>query len=252
VDKIPEGYTMWARQTIDSDIFFYKPDKWFKIWFYLISKVNHKDNRLFKRGSGLVTYGEIEERTKATKGQIDKLMRFLKKSEMATTRKSTRGMVITILNYDKYQDSKSYTVDTPVDLRSKPGRNPVDTINKNVKNINKENNKNIYSEVINYLNLKTNQNYKPTTKKTQALIKSRLAEKFTLDDFKKVIDIKCSQWLDDEKFSPYLRPETLFGPKFEGYLNQKEKSNGDKGKSLGHDNSFLRGIQELRDKGELD
>ena len=211
---------MWARQTIDSDIFFYKPDKWFKIWFYLISKVNHKDNRLFKRGSGLVTYGEIEERTKATKGQIDKLMRFLKKSEMATTRKSTRGMVITILNYDKYQDSKSYTVDTPVDLRSKPGRNPVDTINKNVKNerMKEGKNKTIYSErakeVLLFLNEKTNKKYS----KDDEII-SRLKEGKTVDDCKQIIINQMSDayFIENPKF---LNPVTLFRRShFDNYLN---------------------------------
>ena len=209
---------MWARQTIDSDIFFYKPDKWFKIWFYLISKVNHKDNRLFKRGSGLVTYGEIEERTKATKGQIDKLMRFLKKSEMATTRKSTRGMVITILNYDKYQDSKSYTVDTPVDLRSKPGRNPVDTINKNVKNIKNEKNETIYSEsakeVLLFLNEKTNKKYS----KDDEII-ARLKEGKTVDDCKQIIinQISDAYFMENPKF---LNPVTLFRKShWDNYLN---------------------------------
>ena len=43
---------------------------------------------------------------------------------------------------------------------------------------------------------------------------------FTLDDFKQVIDIKSIQWINDSKMKSYLRPETLFGTKFEGYLNE--------------------------------
>lgn len=80
-----------------------------------------------------------------------------------------------------------------------------------------------YEEIIDYLNLKTSKKYKHTSQKTQTLIKARFKEKFTLDDFKRVIDIKVSQWLTDDKMSTYLRPETLFGTKFESYLNETPK-----------------------------
>lgn len=77
-------------------------------------------------------------------------------------------------------------------------------------------------EIIDYLNLKANTNYKYTTSKTQTLIKARYNEGFIIDDFKRVIDNKTSEWKDTE-MEKYLRPETLFGTKFESYLNQKEK-----------------------------
>jgi len=80
-----------------------------------------------------------------------------------------------------------------------------------------------YKEIIDYLNQKANKKFKHTSQKTQTLIKARFKEKFTLDDFKQVIDIKTAQWLADSKMSVYLRPETLFGTKFEGYLNEQSK-----------------------------
>lgn len=76
-------------------------------------------------------------------------------------------------------------------------------------------------EIIDYLNKKTNSNYRPSTKATQTKIKARLAEGFNVDDFKRVIDIKCAEWLNDANMSQYLRPETLFGTKFESYSQQK-------------------------------
>ena len=75
-----------------------------------------------------------------------------------------------------------------------------------------------FSEIVSYLNEKAGTNYKPTTRKTQALIKARLNEKYTVDDFKRVIDNKCTDWMHTE-WQKFLRPETLFGSKFEGYLN---------------------------------
>lgn len=77
----------------------------------------------------------------------------------------------------------------------------------------------IYSRVIDYLNSKTGKSYKATTRKTQALIKSRIDEGFNEEEFFKVIDNKVSEWKGTD-YEKYLRPETLFGNKFEGYLNQ--------------------------------
>lgn len=74
-------------------------------------------------------------------------------------------------------------------------------------------------EIVDHLNFILNTNYKHTTKKTQDCIKARLNEGFTVDDFKTVIDKKAKEWMGTD-MEKYLRPETLFGNKFEGYLNQ--------------------------------
>lgn len=76
-------------------------------------------------------------------------------------------------------------------------------------------------EIIDYLNMVTNKDYKYKTKKTIDCIKARMNEGFVVDDFKKVIDIKAKQWINDPKWNKFLRPETLFGNKFEGYLNEQ-------------------------------
>ena len=82
-----------------------------------------------------------------------------------------------------------------------------------------------YLEIVEYLNEKTNSQYRPTSKKTQALIKARYNDGFNIDDFKIVIDNKTMEWYNDVKMSKFLRPETLFGTKFESYLNQKVVNN---------------------------
>lgn len=76
--------------------------------------------------------------------------------------------------------------------------------------------------VIAYLNEKAGTAYRSKTKKTRDLIKARFNEGFTVEDFKTVIDKKCAEWLGTE-YEKYLRPETLFGTKFEGYLNAKNR-----------------------------
>ena len=73
-----------------------------------------------------------------------------------------------------------------------------------------------------YLNQVANKRYK-FVDKTKRLLLARFKEGYTLEDFKQVIDIKTAEWKDSPEFSKYLRPETLFGTKFDGYLNQKPK-----------------------------
>ena len=66
--------------------------------------------------------------------------------------------------------------------------------------------------------------YGATRVMSQRLIKARLNEGYTINDFKAVIDKKAEEWKDDPKMAQYLRPETLFGTKFESYLNAPNAS----------------------------
>lgn len=76
-------------------------------------------------------------------------------------------------------------------------------------------------EIVEHLNQCAGTHYKATTANTRKLIKARLKEGFTVDEIKLVIDKKCADWLHKPTMVEYLRPETLFGPKFESYLNAK-------------------------------
>ncbi|MEG0670732.1 conserved phage C-terminal domain-containing protein, partial [Clostridium sp.] len=94
-------------------------------------------------------------------------------------------------------------------------------------------------EIINYLNLQTGKKFKSDTKVTLSLIKAKFQEGFTVEDFKTVIDNMKARWTGT-KFQEYLVPTTLFGSKFETYLN--------KGKEVGW-NGFKRGNVSM-DNGE--
>ncbi|MDU2491176.1 MAG: phage replisome organizer N-terminal domain-containing protein [Clostridium celatum] len=100
---------------------------------------------------------------------------------------------------------------------------------------------NIYTHIINYLNLKSNTRYRINNKKTKGLIKARISDGFTKADFEKVIDIKVSEWINTD-MQRYLRPETLFGNKFESYLNQKE--------GINNGNNRIRSVGQNTSKGE--
>ena len=92
-------------------------------------------------------------------------------------------------------------------------------INKEDKQNNKEN---IYigqvAEIIAYLNDKLHTKYSAKSAANVRLIIARLKDGYTVENFKTVIDKKYSEWNGTE-FAAYLRPQTLFGTKFDSYLN---------------------------------
>jgi len=91
-----------------------------------------------------------------------------------------------------------------------------------IKDLEKTKHKELWIPIV-YLNQVANKRYK-FVDKTKRLLLARFKEGYTLEDFKQVIDIKTAEWKDSPEFSKYLRPETLFGSKFDGYLNQKPKT----------------------------
>ena len=77
-----------------------------------------------------------------------------------------------------------------------------------------------FNEIISDLNQKTGKNYKPDTPKTQEMIRTLWRRGFTLQDFQQVHTNKVNDWINDKEMARYLRPDTLYSNKFEGYLNQ--------------------------------
>lgn len=78
----------------------------------------------------------------------------------------------------------------------------------------------LVKEIVDYLNEKTKKEYRHDTPNTINLINALLNKGYKVEQFKKVIDNKVMQWLNDIENSKYLRPETLFGSKFDSYLNE--------------------------------
>lgn len=80
----------------------------------------------------------------------------------------------------------------------------------------------IITDIIEYLNSTCGLNYKTKSNNTKKLINARFEEGFLIEDFKTVILKKYNSWKNTD-MEKYLRPSTLFGTKFESYLNEKEK-----------------------------
>lgn len=148
--------------------------------------------------------------------------------------------IVTICNWSIYQSDEDKTVTTngqAIDNQLTTNGQAIDT-NKNVKNEENVKEKDIveqpprqrngipFNEIISYLNEKVGSQFRPTTDATKNHIRARWAENFNLDDFKTVIDFKTDEWKTDAKMLQYLRPATLFGTKFESYLQAARSKPG--------------------------
>lgn len=142
-----QGFIFVWRKLMESNIWMDKPSWWLKIWEYILFKVNHAPNKKFPRGQNFFNRGMIyydcclyNDNVKET--SIKNIIDWLKKERMITTQKTTRGMIITVLNYETYQPRKEHRKDTEQHTaRNSQGtlkEHRKDTINNNVNNENNE------------------------------------------------------------------------------------------------------------------
>jgi hypothetical protein len=149
-----------ARKAAGSDIA-HAPPHVREIWHYLIREANHSGKRKhgerLERGQVLTTYEEIIEglhwmvgwrKERYTKHQCEIAMKFLRKprrnGSMITTRKTTRGLIITVCNYDYYQNPKNYEshMETDNENHNETGNSPqtTDTIDNELNELKNGNN----------------------------------------------------------------------------------------------------------------
>ena len=117
-------------------------------------------------------------------------------------------------------DGGSQNIEEGYSKNLKENNTSINNINNNNKEINKERKENIES-VVRYLNLTLGTKYRATTQSIVKHINARFEEGYTLDDFFDVIENKYAEWYGTE-MEKYLRPDTLFGTKFDIYLNQTQ------------------------------
>jgi len=243
--KIKGGYYIKARCIQNSEIAIMPPYVR-EIWDWLLKEANHSEKKIdgtvIKRGQLIRSFKDIQKglhwmigyrKMSYEKWQCEKSMKFLREQGMVVTTKTTRGMLITICNYDYYQTPKNYESNKRATTRVTREQQLASTINKNDKN-----DKNVKKEdtlssrcalIISYLNEKTGRKEKgkrgfdPKNESTINFIRARFNEGRTVKDFIDVIDKKVKDWLSDEKMFKFLRPSTLFDrTKFENYINELE------------------------------
>ena len=195
------------------------------IYFYMYKKCDFKTMKVEITTSQIATGIKIIDLTERIINA--ELKKMIEAGFIKLIKKGSKGnfSIYQIIKTNEMMVTNAYVIGNSKDsnsnaLEDKEVTNAYVIGNSNTKNKEKENN--IYSEVIKYLNEKANTNYRPSTKNTQSFINARLKEGFTVEDFKKVIDVKAKSWVGTD-FEKYLRPSTLFGTKFENYLNEANK-----------------------------
>lgn len=241
-----EGWICLHRSLQDHWLWKQFPFSYGQAWVDLIMLANHEDVKIPYNGQMIVcekgtvnrSISSLAERWKWSRDKTRRFLRLLEKDGMCIVNATTNRTTITIENWGKFQDmvTTNYTTDKAVNKSTSRQRAAT--------NNNDNNDNNISIDIVEYLNAKTGKSFKASSAKTKTVINARLKEGFTLDDFKVVIDKKCDEWLGDPKMEQYLRPETLFGTKFEGYLQQKGSSNGRSKNDMGKTNGYNPGKAE--------
>ncbi|PXV88410.1 putative phage protein (TIGR02220 family) [Lachnotalea glycerini] len=194
------------------------------LFLHLLLKANWKakewQGMTVDRGQFISSYSKLSEETALTTGEIRTALNHLKKTGEVTHKQFNKFGLFTVLNYDKYQYNDSQE-NSQLTVSQQSNDMLLATTNKEKNDINKKKEKNntLCAEVVAYLNDKTGKNFRASTAETQRHICARIEDGYTLEDFKRVIDVKCKQWLNTER-EIYLRPKTLFIPSnFDSYLN---------------------------------
>lgn len=198
-----------------------KPDT-LQLFLYLLLKATHKDTRYMgyeiKRGQCVFGIRKAALDTKVSPRSIRTSITRLKTTHEVTLQTTHLFSIVTVCNYEIYQSQENENDtpnDTQNDIVTTHDRHTTDTIQE-CKN---EKNKDIV-EIVSFLNTTCGTSFRDQSAATRKHISARLSEKFSIQDIKAVITHKHSEWRADPKMKKYLRPETLFGTKFEGYLQE--------------------------------
>jgi len=148
--KIEGGYYIKARRIQESEIA-HAPPHVREIWDWFIKEANHKDikqhGQIFNRGQCVRSYKDIQNglswyvgfrKMTYSKNDCETAMNWLRKHTMIHTKKTTRGMIVTICNYNLYQNPKNYETYNETYAKHTMNIQTPDTINKNDKNVKKE------------------------------------------------------------------------------------------------------------------
>jgi len=233
-------------------------------WIYLLMIVNHTEAKTYfdgdiitvNTGQRITSIRKLADKFKWSRTKVTHFLSLLEQDNMVKVESDSKKTLITVINYEKYQsdepqESHKKDSEKPQESHRKATDEPLKSTNNNDNNDNNDKNDkndNIIPlispqgenrsskktreikptetdiEIIDYLNFVCDKSFRPS-KSNIEYIHGRLSEGYTIDDFKKVIDIKAEKWKNNPDMNEYLRPSTLFAPKkFDNYLNEKPKT----------------------------
>lgn len=253
------GWFKFHRKTFENPMIMKDTDT-LSVWIWLLGNATFDEKRVLfggaerklKRGELVTTAKFISNELKINESKVNRILKMLESEKQIERQTTSRNTLIYIVNWEKYQSDEKQNDKQMTDERQindnqvTNNRQTIEEQMTTIQETNKDNNKEIEEDkeskkekkdtylterkqIIEYLNQVCGTNYGYSADYVKKNINARLNEKHTVEEFYTVIDKKYEEWhgTDMEKF---LRPQTLFGTKFENYLNQpfirnKQKEN---------------------------
>ncbi|MDD2899483.1 MAG: conserved phage C-terminal domain-containing protein [Desulfuromonadaceae bacterium] len=226
----------------------YRDSEHFHLWIHLLLSANHEpaavrldDGREIELAAGqfIASRSSLARATGICESKIERTINRYNIEQMIEQITFSKFRIISICNWHEYQGGEQIT-------EQKTNQKP-----NTVKEVRSKKEKyrgvspDVFQQIAAFLNEVTGKNYKATGSALTKGVTARLKEGFGFDDFKRVIEFKQNQWGADAKMSAYLRPETLFSPKFESYLQEAGGAVEDSGGSSWQDRQAAAVIDEL-------
>lgn len=267
------GWVKIQRDISDHWLWQDKPFSKGQAFIDLILMANHSDKKMLfgneievvKRGSVVTSELKLMERWGWSKAKVRRFLSMIEEESMIEMKKDRKKTTINLVNYSKIQDTQTTerpqkdceeTANRPRAIHKQEGKkermeelnNPMSS-GTSAEPVCPEY---PYQEIVDYLNSKTGASFRSTSRDTRKHIQARFKEGYSLEDFKRVIDKKVREWncapgTGKKDMRPYLRPSTLFGAKFEGYLNALEKSGENSGESKRGFNNYTGRAYDMAD-----
>jgi len=220
------GYIKLHRKILNWE--WYEDSTVLRTFLHILLNANHREKEwrgiTVQSGEMITSLNHLAKETGMTLQQTRTALKKLEATNEITRKTTNKYTTIKVLNWRLYQieETENNKQTTRKATNEQQTNNKQITTNKNVKNL--KNDKNVYKDIVDFLNEQAGTQYKHTSNKTKQLIQARRNEGFKMNDFKRVIQNKTKDWKNNEKMQRYLRPETLFGTKFESYLNENKSA----------------------------
>jgi hypothetical protein len=232
------GFILISRNIIDSDVF--ASQKLLKIWIWCLCRANYKDRTIplnigrgetivkIKRGSFLFGRHKAEEELFIDGSTIYKSMKKLEELKMIKINSNNQYSVVTICNYDNYQQAKNYKVtgkEQPSNNQVTGKEQPSNTDNNDNKDKNDNNNKELFDNFrkkypgtrrgldVEYKELKKHSDYKTVITLLESALNKEIEHKLKLQSVGQFVPKwkNLKTWLNqrcwEQEFETFERPQ---------------------------------------------
>lgn len=222
--EMDEAFVKLSRKITEWE--WYTDANTFRVFVHLLLAVNWKQGRFrgvdIPAGSVPSSYSKISQQLEISVQSVRTAIAHLESTGELTSKGFNKFSIFQVVKWREYQSANKQTTN-----EQQTNNKRLTTIEEGKKGRKKEkdNTAETAKAVIDHLNSVSGKSFRYGDANIRP-IKARLNDGFSFDDFKKVIESKNAEWSGDKNMSVYIRPETLFGSKFDGYVQATGNSAG--------------------------